>query len=255
MSSNLVLPSRRSPRLKGWDYSRSGKYYVTIVTKLNVCWFGEVVEGEMRYSALGEIARNDWLEIPEHHKHVELGEFIVMPNHVHGILILNAKLADTDVQLNVRTAHSHEANVEDPLNVRTAHSHEAHVEDPFNVRTPHARVAQRVDPMKIHSAHAPEARIVYPLNVRTTPKGYFSTISPKQDSVSVAIRTYKAAVTTWARENGFVDFGWHGRFHDHVIRNEQDYRRIADYIRSNPRQWNDDEENPANRRPQTVANA
>jgi len=140
------------------------------------------VNNEVQHSPLGLIAQEFWRGIPQHHSHVELDDFIVMPNHVHGVMILLDKTEESvrrDVQLNVPT--------------------------------------RRLSP-----------------------------ISPQKNSLSVVVRTYKAAVTTWARDNGHEGFAWLGRFHDHIVRNEADLTRIREYIRNNPLQWALVEENPGN---------
>ena len=74
---------RRSIRLKGYDYSQTGAYYVTIVTFHRDCLFGEIVDGEMYLNEYGEIVQKWWDEIPIHFPNVELGAFVIMPNHVH----------------------------------------------------------------------------------------------------------------------------------------------------------------------------
>ena len=78
---------RRSTRLKHFDYRRCVAYFVTICVADRACVFGEVVDGEMRLSRRGMIARDCWLDIPNHHPHVELDEFVIMPNHLHGIVL------------------------------------------------------------------------------------------------------------------------------------------------------------------------
>jgi REP element-mobilizing transposase RayT len=78
---------RRSIRLKGYDYSQAGGYYVTIVSLWRECLFGEVVDGGMRVNALGKIVQDCWEEIPVHFPNVVVDMFVVMPNHVHGIII------------------------------------------------------------------------------------------------------------------------------------------------------------------------
>jgi REP element-mobilizing transposase RayT len=77
-----------SARLKGFDYSSPGEYFVTICTKGLVEFFGEVIQSKMLRNEIGGIAHNCWLEIPKHHRNVAIDEFTVMPNHVHGILVL-----------------------------------------------------------------------------------------------------------------------------------------------------------------------
>jgi putative transposase len=172
-----------SARLKSWDYSWPGWYFVTIVVQAHACALGEVERSQVVLNALGQVAQTCWLEIPKHHADVELDEYVVMPNHVHGIVILNNVPSPCrDLQLNVST------------------------------------------------------------------KNHFNTISPQKRSLSVVIRTYKAAATTWVRRNGYINFAWQERFYDHVIRNENDLYRIREYIRNNPRKWILDEEDPGKAR-------
>jgi putative transposase len=140
----------------------------------------------MRPSPVGEVSERLWREIPHHFSDMQLGEFVIMPNHVHGIIIL---WGDNESQ---------------------------------NLDFPTCRDVQ--------------------LNVPT--KGYFSDISPKKNTLSVIIRTYKAAVTTWCRENGFTGFQWQVSFYDHIIRNEKSLNRIRAYIATNPQRWELDRENP-----------
>lgn len=77
---------RRSIRLKDYDYSQPGAYFITICTHDHAHLFGEIVDGQMHFSDGGGIANACWQEIPDHFPQVELDEFIVMPNHIHGIL-------------------------------------------------------------------------------------------------------------------------------------------------------------------------
>ncbi len=75
-------------RYEGYDYSREGYYFITICTKHREMFFGDVVDGKMRLSEIGKIAKNCCLEIPDHFPFVQLDEYVVMPNHVHGILVI-----------------------------------------------------------------------------------------------------------------------------------------------------------------------
>lgn len=78
---------RRSIRLPEYDYSQAGAYYVTIVTWRRECLFGAVVNGEMKLNRYGEIVQWEWLELSKRLQFIELGAFVIMPNHAHGILI------------------------------------------------------------------------------------------------------------------------------------------------------------------------
>ncbi|HVR95465.1 MAG TPA: transposase [Thermoanaerobaculia bacterium] len=77
-----------STRLPGWDYGWGGTYCVTICTRDRVCWLGEIVAGEMVLSDLGKIVSEEWVEMARRRPHVDLDTWIVMPNHIHGILCL-----------------------------------------------------------------------------------------------------------------------------------------------------------------------
>ena len=79
---------RRSIRIKGYDYTQVGAYYVTIVTYQRDCLFGDIQNGEAILSDFGKIADECWRAIPEHFPFVELGAYVVMPNHVHGIIVI-----------------------------------------------------------------------------------------------------------------------------------------------------------------------
>lgn len=79
---------RRSIRLKGYDYAQAGAYFVTICTHERADLFGDVVHGVMEPNAMGNIVQRCWDAIPEHMPMVELDEFTVMPNHMHGIIVI-----------------------------------------------------------------------------------------------------------------------------------------------------------------------
>lgn len=79
---------RKSIRLKGYDYASKGAYYVTIVIQGRECLLGEIINKEMHLSKYGEIVQKWWDEIPVHFLGVEGGAFVIMPNHVHGIIFV-----------------------------------------------------------------------------------------------------------------------------------------------------------------------
>ena len=79
---------RRSIRLPSFDYSSPGAYFVTVCTKNRLCMFGEVTGGEVKLSPFGHIVMRCWHDLENHYAHVELDAFVVMPNHIHGIVVL-----------------------------------------------------------------------------------------------------------------------------------------------------------------------
>jgi REP element-mobilizing transposase RayT len=80
---------RRSIRLHGYDYASGGAYFVTICTHSHKCVFGEIINGQMALNNAGQIAEHCWTKIPFHFPHIGLDVFVVMPNHVHGILFID----------------------------------------------------------------------------------------------------------------------------------------------------------------------
>ena len=78
-----------SARAPWWNYGNCGAYFITICTKDRHHYFGEIIDGKMQFSNIGIIADLMWFEIKNHSKNCDLGEFVVMPDHVHGVLILN----------------------------------------------------------------------------------------------------------------------------------------------------------------------
>jgi REP element-mobilizing transposase RayT len=91
-----ILRHRKSIRLKEYDYSYPGWYYVTICTKDFIPWFGKVKNGRVVYNKLGNTAVKFFEGIPDHFKNTEIDEYIVMPNHVHGIIIINDVVGTRD---------------------------------------------------------------------------------------------------------------------------------------------------------------
>jgi putative transposase len=87
--------SRRSIRLKGFDYSQPGAYFITIVTFQHQCVFGEIANQEMQLNPFGMIAEECLRAIPEHFTNVELGAHVVMPNHLHGIIVIHEDKSST----------------------------------------------------------------------------------------------------------------------------------------------------------------
>ena len=80
---------RRSIRLKDYDYTQPGAYFVTLCTEGRVCLFGEVVADDVELSLYGRVVSSYWSRIPCHFPHVTLGAWVVMPNHIHGIIVIN----------------------------------------------------------------------------------------------------------------------------------------------------------------------
>jgi putative transposase len=85
---NDPRPRRRSLRLPGYDYSQVGAYFITVCTQNRVMLFGEVIDCHVRLNEMGTIVQQTWDDLPTHYHGIDLDAFVVMPSHVHGIIIL-----------------------------------------------------------------------------------------------------------------------------------------------------------------------
>lgn len=105
MKDDVGRPQRRSIRLRDYDYAQAGAYFVTIVTTDRTCLFGEIVLGEMRPNQFGRIVETTWTELLNHYAGVEHDVFVVMPNHIHGIVVLS-RSGDSDVGAGFKPARA-----------------------------------------------------------------------------------------------------------------------------------------------------
>ena len=85
---NPDIHHRKSIRLKGYNYSQAGAYFVTICTRDRECVFGEIVDGRMVLNDAGRMVKLVWNELPQHYSGVDIDGFVAMPNHIHGIIVL-----------------------------------------------------------------------------------------------------------------------------------------------------------------------
>jgi putative transposase len=177
-----------SARAAFWNYGWNAAYFVTICTQNRIGWFGNVVNGEMVLSAIGQIAHQCWMEIPEHFPILKLDSFIVMPNHVHGIIIIDKPENDSNKDTNVGS----------------------------NVETQNFASLQQQTGTKTENKFGPQSQ-----------------------NLASIIRGFKIGVTKNARIIQ-PDFAWQSRYHDHIIRNDESYHTISDYIINNPAKWTDD---------------
>jgi len=185
-----------SARLKDWDYSQDGFYFVTICSYSRANIFGEIRNDQMILGDFGKIVERCWRAIPTHFVNVNLDKFVIMPNHLHGIVVIDNP---------------------NPKNTTC-----------LDVETLHATFLQNQNTMF--------------LNTRKT--NYYSKISPKPNSLSTVIRSFKSAVTKNIHQiTPALDRVWQNNFFDHIIRDDEELNRIRDYIILNPKLWNEDKEN------------
>lgn len=164
---------RRSIRLPCYDYCREGVYFVTICSHQRECILGETKEGTLKLNDIGHVVKDCWEEIPKHFPNMELDQYVIMPNHIHGLIVIERQL---------------------------------------------------------------------PGRKRSSPDR--NNVAPQ--SLGVVVRSFKAAVSRAVkqRSKGSVSPVWQRNYFEHVVRNDEDFSRIREYIFLNPIQWEEDEDNP-----------
>ncbi|WP_221251714.1 transposase [Desulfuromonas versatilis] len=219
MGYDPEIHRRRSIRLKGYDYSRTGAYFVTICAHSRECLFGEIVDGGMRLNDAGLIARQCWIEIPVHFPQVKLDEFVVMPNHIHGILVIT-----------------------DPgeANATVGAKNFSPLRQPPQRVSPLRQPPQRVLPLR-----QPPQRV---LPLRQPPRMASTPQHPSGTSRTVGsiVRGFKIGVTKWMRNNTPICNVWQRNYYERIIRDDRELAAIREYIANNPAQWGLDKNNPEN---------
>lgn len=165
----MLFHHRKRNRLKNFDYSNNGYYFVTICVYKREYVFGEIKDDQMVLNRYGKIMKKCYLDLPNHYINCTLDEYVIMPNHMHGIIIIK--------------------NVGNGLK-------------PFPTNTKY--------------------------------------------SLSEIIRGFKTFSSRSIHQLGLNSFKWQKSFYDHIIRNEQSLWAIRQYIKNNPKNWEEDRNNVEN---------
>jgi len=220
MTYNPDIHHRRSIRLKGYDYSRAGLYFVTIITHHRLPLFGEIIEGEMILNVAGWIAENTWFDLVNHVSNVTLHEFVVMPNHVHGIIEITQSVGDCSVAEDAVRAGSKPAlNHERPSVEKEPKSSNGEVVVMRAGYEPALTESAFTASAATESAH-PESNKNLSEIVRQ-----FKTFSARKINQSRNL----TGTPVWLRN-----------YHEHIIRDENSYLKIANYVQTNPQKWQED---------------
>ena len=167
-----MIKERKSNRCVGYDYSQDNLYFVTSCVKDRICSFGEIIGQQMILNQNGLIAEKQWFWLAEQYSYLKSHTFVVMPNHIHGIIEIKR---DFEIGGIVGTGRD--------------------------------------------------------LSLR---------YNQKIKSLSELMGAYKTTTSKQIHLSGNVSFNWQRSFHDHVIRNEQAFERISNYIINNPMKWKED---------------
>ncbi len=195
------LPQRKSPRARWHDYS-GADYFVTFCTKNRELYFGDVVDGQMALSEIGQwaVTQIEQTAIIRQND-VEIPMYIVMPNHIHLIVVSNRVVPCRDA--------SNASAYRDASNASADNM-------PDNISAD-----ARGETDARGAADARRASLQF---------------GPQSGNLPSVVRGIKSAVTKYAIEHD-IPFAWQSRYHDHIVRNQLEMNRIADYIENNPMRW------------------
>ena len=231
MKYNSNTHHRHSIRLKNYDYSRTGAYFITICTYDKKSLFGKIQNGKIILNKFGKIAHSEWLKSAEIRDEIELDLFVVMPNHIHGIVIIDrkSKLVGANGCSPLQTAgRSSQISPGDTPQTSTDFSS---ISSPNDMKQPKIIIgANGRSPLQSTDLSPPQNIHMSSKSISSFVSGYKSSVTKQ---INILQRTPKFPV-------------WQRNYYDHVIRNNDDLSNTRDYIINNPLQWELDRENPEN---------
>ncbi len=253
MKYNPNIHHRRSVRLRGYDYAQEGMYFITICTKNRIHFFGEVENGIMNLNDYGEIAHREWEKIPERWPHMELGAFQIMPNHMHGILLIGrpcSTITTVGNGTNGNGTNGNGTNGDGTAMDRAAMDRAATRAAP----TPN----QGIDPVDHGDGAvgatlvvAPNNNPVAPNNVESTsnlPEIPFSKIQwATRPYLGQIVGAYTSIVATECLKHHkqnqpgvWLDKIWQRGFDERIIWDAKMFDNVSNYIINNPKNWKED---------------
>ncbi|HON53113.1 MAG TPA: hypothetical protein PLS12_07890 [Bacteroidales bacterium] len=247
--------SRKSIRLREYDYSQQGLYFITICTQNRSCLFGSIDHGSIMLYDSGKMIENQWLQMPQRFPNIVLHEYIIMPNHIHVILEIvptvgatlvvaldNKNVVALDnkgmITHNNKTMITHEnTNCNHNTNINTHDNKTMVINESMN---PHGNAHKNI--FTQNQKYQPDQLWQPHINQLGQPQGIAPTITIG-DIIgafkSITTHEYIRGVTNkhWKPFDGKL---WQRNYYEHIIRNEQSYLRIVEYIIQNPNKWKDD---------------
>jgi putative transposase len=263
MKYNPAKHHRRSIRLKGYDYTAAGAYFITICTHHRECVFGEIVNGVMQLNPFGQLVHAYWQRLPHHFANLQLDAFVVMPNHLHGILHLTnprrgAAFGDnsSDIRENYApnaTPHptpsiaQPSSNGIDSLEMGVVFGQDGVDDRTKDLGSSGMGVAFGRDRVDDRRDGLPNAA---PLQPGLVGESDDSWVVPRlvEGSVGAIVLNFKSVTTRRmnriGRSQGIPV--WQRNYYEHIIRDEKSLQFIQQYIDNNPLSWQQDQLHPDN---------
>lgn len=286
MKYNPEIHNRRSIRLKGYDYSKAGLYFITICVQDHKMIFGEIIEGEMVLNDQGNMLETEWKNLKTRFPNIKLHEFIVMPNHFHRILeivsateMINQTVGSTlMVDHTKQVDHIYQIDRKEPINPKDQIDRKEQVNKNEkgnnyycgqpqgiapNYRTDKNTENQGNNPTYKMDENTKNQRInpTFRTDKNNENQGIAPTcrteknienqgIAPTIKTVGDIITAFKSITTVeyirGIKKSGWKPFNrrvWQRNYYEIIMRTEQSYINISNYIVNNPRNWKEDKFN------------
>jgi putative transposase len=253
MKYNPDKHKRRSIRLRGYDYSAPGGYFITLCTYQRQCLFGEVVAGQMELNATGLWVQACWQRLPHQFSQITLDVFVIMPNHLHGILWLGGdRSLDGDRssrgeafgQKILEQTKMYYPNASPPLNPNVSPIPDSNV-------LPMQPKGDADTPCKgeAFGQKILEQREIFVPNASPLPHQPATPIQPngtKSGSIAAIVQNFKSISTRRINQiqNNTGRTLWQRNYYEHIIRDNTALLYIQNYIRNNPLSWEKDQLHP-----------
>lgn len=210
MKFNPDIHKRKSIRLKWYDYSSEWLYFITICVKDKLCLFWEINDWNLELNNWWRLIQKYWLELENKYKHIKLHDFVIMPNHFHGIIELKNHIKKCNCKICRDTPCGYPINHVEKYNQNMVENY-FNIDEKWNKQDTHKGCPYNRNLLW---------NIIWYLKSKTTVK-YIKNV----------------------KENNFKPFNkklWQKDYYEHIIRNEKSYLEIVNYIRNNPKNWDKD---------------
>ena len=217
---------RKSLRLKHYDYSRAGLYFITICTQNRESFFGDIQNNKMVLNDAGKMIETLWQEIQNDFLNIALHEYIIMPNHLHGII---------EITVGADSISAQNAQMGSKITVGAD-----------SISAQNAQMGSKIT-VGADSISAQNAQMGSELPKGTNPKSSSRAdmeSAPTKTNIPAIIQSFKRHTTIryiqMVKQNIVPPFHkkiWQRNYWEHIIRNEQSYLEISEYIQNNPAKW------------------
>jgi REP element-mobilizing transposase RayT len=232
MSINKYNPdshNRKSIRLSGYNYAQEGLYFITLCVQDRENIFGSISNGILTLNTIGKIAQKEWLNTIEVRDNVELHEFIIMPNHIHGIVEITKDKSKTEDNIGFKSPTQTIGAIVRGYKIATIKQIKEYI----------AHIDSKSEYSKGELQFAPKNQTIQSKSEYS--KGESSKGESSKGELQFAPTAPTAPTAQTINTIKILDYKiWQRNYYEHIIKDEPAYQNISNYILTNPEKWYDD---------------